>query len=610
MGWPSSILIAVLTGAAGTVLAGLIAALSVEWYHISGREGESGYFVVAIAFLGLIAGLVIGLVASRVVAGRNRPGFLKALGISFGIVLAIGSVGGGLARALADVPPEIDGQSLMLAVEVRWPAGHVRSPADEPGQGFLTLGSVTRASHLQRASVRGPLWKEDARLVDGRWVAPGAVEVFTSRGIRSLDISIDTTSLGGFIVPLPSHPGRGDLEWSEWLPESLNGAPWPADRFSYRYRVQRASQPIRAETIGQFEVSTIASQFYDAVFSGRTILSANASFTVRYRGRAVTIPSESAGAGTSAEHIDAVTAVPGTEPGLLVHVADPASSGHTDLLIPAGDRVRIEPIAKYQASAVLLTSDTTRFRKGSHHETPRGWIDRASFAEPGVFLVGSAMVDARGSMTVRHFSAKADVTSIPAVPPLGLSPDGRSFVCFSYDGTSADRMVVDVTDVVANTAYTLPVDLTRMRIPRLDALDPAWLLHHFAWERQPDGVDRLVERKDFVPLPWHGKLSGEGNAENYRLEPAGEPLRNALVEFLVREFKAERLSTEPGAYEHQLRIEGRVVKVAASSNFNYVLVSVEPGPNSSSLLAAMAERFDADLATGKYDALFGTKPNS
>jgi hypothetical protein len=609
MGWPSSMFVALLTAGAGTLLAGLVAALSVEWYHISGREGESGYFVVAIAFLGLIAGLSIGLLVSRMIAARGAPGFLKALGISLAIVVATAGVGGGLSRALADVPPEIGGESLMLAVEVRWPSGHVKSPADEPGQGFLTLGSVTGASHIQRASVRGPLWKEDARLVDGRWVAPGAVEVFTSRGDRSLDISIGTTSLGGFIVPLAGHPGTRDLEWSGWLPESLKGAPWPADRFSYRYRVQRASQPVRTETIGQFEVSTIANRFYDAVYPGRTVLSADATFTVRYRGQPVTIASASAGP-TPRDYIDEVMAVPGGEPALFVHVADPSSPGHTDLLIPAGDRLRIEPIAKYQASANPLTSDTTSFRKESHHETPRGWIDRASFAEPGVFLIGGAMVDTRGSILVRHFSAKADVTAIPAVAPLGLSPDERSFVCFSYDGTSADRMVVDVTDVVANTAYTLPVDLARMRVPTLDALDPAWLLHHFAWVRQADGVDRLVERKDFVPLPYHGKLSGEGRAQYYRLEPAGEPLRNAVVEFLVREFKAERLSTEPGAYEHQLRIENQVVKVAASSTFNYVSVSVEPGPNSSSLLAAIAKRFDADLATGKYDALFGTKPNS
>ena len=51
MSWFSSIVVGLLTAAAGMILAGAIAVLSVEWYHIPGREGESGYFVALIALL-------------------------------------------------------------------------------------------------------------------------------------------------------------------------------------------------------------------------------------------------------------------------------------------------------------------------------------------------------------------------------------------------------------------------------------------------------------------------------------------------------------------------------------------------------------------------------
>jgi len=600
MGWPGSIFIGVVTSAAATVLAGLVAILAVDWYQITGREGASGYFVAAIALLGLVAGLLIGIVVARIVAGRPSPGFLKALGMSLGIVVGLAGAAAALARSFADVPPRIDGEPLLLAVEVRWPAGQRQSPASDPGEGFLTLGSVDRLSHTQRASTRGPLWKEDARLVDGRWIAPGAVEVFTSRGLRSLDVAIDTTSLGGFIVPLPARPGKRDLEWSGWLPESIgDGRPWPDDKLSYRYRAQRISQPIRLETFGSFEIATIASNFYDAAVDGKAVLWATAEFAIRYQGKPIPTGANQ----PTIERADAVATIPGPVPGLLVHEFDPANPGPTYLVVGGGDQARVERLADYQASAVLLTSDTRAFHAARRRPLRRGWIDRETLAQPAVFLVGSNVVDTR-RMIVRHFSAEADVTGVPAVPPLGLSPDERSFVTFGLTEHSDDHPALVVTDAVGDTAYVLPIDPARMRYATLEVLDPAWVGHHFAWQRV-GGVDRLLVRTGFVPLPYHGALSGEGDGESYRLEPAGEPLRSALLEFLIRQFHAESLPSEPDAYERSVRIDGRIVKVASSSSFNYVAVSMERGASDHRLLAAIAKGFDAELATGKHDGLFG-----
>jgi hypothetical protein len=145
-----------------------------------------------------------------------------------------------------------------------------------------------------------------------------------------------------------------------------------------------------------------------------------------------------------------------------------------------------------------------------------------------------------------------------------------------------------------------------MRYARLEALDPAWVDHHFRWERGADGADRLVERASFVPLAYRGELSVEtGGYRTYKLEPAGAPLRTALEEFLAAEFKAERLPSEAGAYEDQLRIDDRVVLVACSNDSHYVWVYLQRGSADTSLVETIARRFDAALATGKYDALFG-----
>ena len=55
MSWLGSFFIGVLTAIVAALAGGFVAAAWVDWYHISGREGESGYFVIAI---GLLSGIV------------------------------------------------------------------------------------------------------------------------------------------------------------------------------------------------------------------------------------------------------------------------------------------------------------------------------------------------------------------------------------------------------------------------------------------------------------------------------------------------------------------------------------------------------------------------
>ena len=97
MRWYMWIVVSILTGCFGLVAAGSLAALLVEWYQVSSFEGGSGFFVVGIALLGLIAGLVIGVIAAGWVARQPRPGFLRALAFGCGAVLATVLVIGGVA---------------------------------------------------------------------------------------------------------------------------------------------------------------------------------------------------------------------------------------------------------------------------------------------------------------------------------------------------------------------------------------------------------------------------------------------------------------------------------------------------------------------------------
>ncbi|MFO1498311.1 MAG: hypothetical protein U1G07_07970 [Verrucomicrobiota bacterium] len=242
MGWLSSILLAVLTGVVGLFSAAFVASACVKWFHISSFEGGSGYFVVINALLGGLAALVIGLVASRLIAASAAPAFWKAIGYSWGTVLALSAIAALIARGLADVPPTLDGNQLLLQVEIRLPAGQTNPLSAPSTDSYLTLGSVVR--HVQRKSRKGELKPDQARLADGRWIIPGQVEVFTSRGLRSIDAVIGGKSCAGFLVPLPAHPGKQHAEWSRWLPHPRPGdPPWPETKASYRFRVQPIQPP-------------------------------------------------------------------------------------------------------------------------------------------------------------------------------------------------------------------------------------------------------------------------------------------------------------------------------------------------------------------------------
>jgi hypothetical protein len=603
MSWGSSIFVGVVTAAVGAVAAGFVATLAVGWYRISSFEAGSAVFVVGFGILGLVAGLIIGIVASRVIAGGADPGMLKALGASHGVLLGIIAVVGVAARLIADVPPTIGGEKLMLAVEVRWPEGTTTSPATIPGEPHIQLGSVNGA-HTLRASSRGPLWTQDAHQVDGRWVAPGAVDIFTTRGSLVMNVVLDTATTHGFLLPLSGRPRSGDMQWTEWYPRAKPGAPPLPNGFTYRYRVQKRSEPVRTETIGPFEVQTIASGFFDEAVDGKTVLAASARFRISHRGRPVTVEPTSADslpAGVRLDLADGVALVSGPQPALLAHftTTDHTSGPCYVLAEESGSLRSIHVPDCRDAAGSILTSDAAVFRAGARG-VPSGRINRVSFERPGMYVVGGSILDTR-RLAVHAYAVPETFSAFPAVAPLGISPDERSIVLFgsSYDGDN--HTMIAVTDFVGNRSYLLPVDEARMRYATFDAIDPPWLMHHFEWRKGADGADSLVERTGFTPMPYHGRYA---MPDSYWLEPAREGLREAVMDFIVSEFKGERVPVDSFAYERPIRIDGKIVNVAFGGTGSYVSVSLPSGATDMTLLETIAHRLDAALATGRYDSLF------
>lgn len=590
MGWMRSIGVALLTSLAGLAVSGVVASRAVDWYRISSFEGGAGYFVVMMALLGLPAGFVVGLVVARIVAARARPGFLEALGAAVGAVVLMASLVGGVARLLADIPPEIDGEELFLLVEVRWPAGPGEPPAAAPGAGVVTLGAAS--GRTVRRQERGPLFVDDTRQEDGRWIVPGAVEIFTSRGQRVLDVAIGERRFGGFIVPLPGHPGGESRVWSPWYPTAAPGTPPLPDQFAYRYRVIRRSEPLREMQAGPFAIATVASGFYQR--SGSDRLAAFSTFLVRHGGQPIEGLTE----------IGAVAVVPEPRPALLVQGDEGARGGVCVLLSDDGGRLVRTAVGPCVAPLVVhpVTSDPGRFAAARALGAAPGWVDRATFATPGLYQVGQAIVDTR-RLSASAFELPPEVPLASGRPPLGLSPDERSI---AWLGETEAGLVIGVVEWAANRRYMLSMDRSRMRYAKPEDVDPAWVAHHFEWKRDAAGVDQLVERAGFVPLPYRGTLTlgAKGAYQLYWLEPGGEPLGAAIVGAMVSELGGERLPDELDGYRQRVRVGDHVFAVTNGTSPGYVSVTMDQKTGDPDAMRSVAARLDALIATGKYDALF------
>lgn len=606
MSWLLSLAIAVITGLVGMLLGGFVANLAVSWHRISSFEGGSGYFVIGMALLGLIGGAIVGLVTARMMAPTS-PAFVKVLGTAVGIVVVLIGGIGGVSRAVADVEPTIDGDGLYLVVELRWPAKESRAPRDFPGEGFARLDAGSSGT-IRSGRGDGILFVEDAHQVDGRWVVPGVANIWTARGQRVLSVGIGDSTLAGFLVPLPSHPGPKEEEWSDWLPHPRPGAAPLPDQFTYRYKVAKVGSPMRTQQVGSFEVATKIDAFFHVADVER--LAVTSSFAVTYRGAPI----------PTLETIGAAAELPGAPPALLVRTGETNGNGSCIIVRDDGGTPVLTSAGECGPSidASLLTADAAAWHAAFDRKRAPGWFDQATFRTPGLYLMPNGVLDsrtltfvtvpARVPPTLRD-SEQGDVYAINGLPPLALSPDESSYVWYAHAG-GEEHPVLVVTRWSTGASYLLEIDRARMRFNDYHRIDPAWVAHHFEWRREGGDGLRLAERPGFTPIPYKGdrEIDAQGAMSSYYLRPGGTELRDAMVDAMVRELGAERLPDELNGYHRVVRLDGRVLKAANVDGGGFVSIGMDYGSVDSDFMKSLADRLDRLVATGKFDALFHLDP--
>ena len=570
-----SLLTGVLAGAVALVLGGSIASLAVDWYRVSGFEGGAAFYVVAIALLAGLGGLVLGIATARLL---DTPSFARAASTAIGIVVAVAAVSGGVAWRLADIPPTIGGEPLLVAVELRWPE-HAHPVARDSADAGLTLDALS--GRTVRLSDEGVLLLDDVRTEDGHWIIPGAARVFTSRGQRLLRPRLGEASLGAILLPLPGHPGGRDRPWTAWRASGF--------AYEYRVRVLTASEPFRVQRSGPFEVATHAESF--ARRDDGTMTPSAPEFRVTRDGVPV----------HGLEHVVRVAEIAGATPALLVATAEQ----RCELLIAQGDTVGRVPVGPCTAgvSPQLVTGDMALFAASRAAPERDGWLDRRSFITPGLYRVGDAVLDTR---TLTAHPLQLPTEPWPANPPglIDLSPDGRSVVWYADAGEEQHPML-GVTDVIDNRSYTLPIDRNRMRYGDARYLDPSWVAHHFHWAHGADGVDTLVGRSDFAPLAYRGDIALQpaGGYQAWQLYPGSTDLRDSLVALLTTELGGTRLPDESAGFTQIVRLDGHRVEAVVIESPSYVAVTMSDSASDPLFMTQLGARLNSALATGRYDAM-------
>jgi uncharacterized membrane protein len=241
MSWLISVAVALLTGLVCGAGSFWLSYHAVVWYRVSSFEGKSGFAIVGLTMVGAIVGCVLAFVAARVGVAWGWAGFGGQLLWAMGICMATLAIVAIITRCLADVPPTVDGRELDMHVEVRLPADQIEKPQYAKVDATIELGAMASFKRVVRARRTGMLHIDQVRHEDGRWIVPGEVDIFTTRGKRILLITLGPKS-EGFLVPLPARPAAGDMAWSDWLPRDLSKSKPGQITLSYRYRVQQARE--------------------------------------------------------------------------------------------------------------------------------------------------------------------------------------------------------------------------------------------------------------------------------------------------------------------------------------------------------------------------------
>ena len=235
MPWVLAVVVGIVSAVAGAAFSIAASDIIIKAYRISSFEGASGYFVMLVLVpIGLLVGFVTGFVLTR--WGAPHGGAMIGLQFLIAPLATAGllTLGYAVAYAGAQRPPKIDGHTLTLELELRFPAGITR-PGDLVDEGLrLSL----YATDKDNAFV--DLKSDQVSEVDGRYVVAAEASLNSISARRVALVYRRGEEAQVYDLKLKASPSRADTTWTDWgAAVATGGHKLPAaGPYELRYRVR------------------------------------------------------------------------------------------------------------------------------------------------------------------------------------------------------------------------------------------------------------------------------------------------------------------------------------------------------------------------------------
>lgn len=355
---------------------------------------------------------------------------------------------------------------------------------------------------------------------------------------------------------------------------------------------------VREEAVGNYSVVTRDVGYLAGWNEGRVQRRTTQSYSIRYRGRPFELEGRGGMMGDEIRRYGSVNAVvtfDSSEPALIVNVGDPNNLNFHYLLREVDGQPSVE----------LLTRNSGYTRARFADVADGGFVYRDP-SQHHIHLSGGhwMLLGQRLVLDTRTFERypidSAFKAGVTIHEPLLMSPDRRSIV---FRGSRYPELVIAVADFRTPLTYRIEVDRSRMRFAEAQQVDAAWVEHHFTWQPDDAGVDRLVARDNFEPLPFKGLLRPARSLHDsamYTIEHVGKAMQRRLVEFIVDRFGGTRVEEDGEVIV--VRLDDVQLRVAQRDNY----VSLSSGfMERTERIDQIAAAFDGLLASGELDGFFG-----
>ncbi len=213
MSWKVALLVALINALLTALVVVPVAEKLMDAHHVSNFEGKQG-FAIAFVFIpaGFIGGFLLGLLGTKLAHAAEWAQFWKALGFAVALGQGVLFSIAGLSLLTIVRPPLIDGQSLVLQMEVLVPMSRITPEARMKDGMRISLYAGGKDNHY--ADVDTSAFRQEG----GLFIVPATASLNSRSFQRSVSFHIGTETWLAYDLLLPATPAEKDFDWTEPKP--------------------------------------------------------------------------------------------------------------------------------------------------------------------------------------------------------------------------------------------------------------------------------------------------------------------------------------------------------------------------------------------------------